>query len=184
MSRIYRALEKVEKDKKQKTEGVSFYANMEKELLSKEDGPILKSSHGTEGEWDQRIREEIPVLSAVPSSFAVEQFRKLKTHIFLGFNNPPHFFLITSSIRGEGKTTVARNLAIAISHELDRNAVLIEADLRKPGNGLGGQQNSKSLSDYLEGHINLSDLLRNSENGKPWVIQAGKSSAKATEMIG
>ncbi len=184
MSRIYRALEKAEKEKQQKTKGEPFYTNLEKEMFSKEDEPILKSTYGLEGKLYQLIREQSPILLADPSSFAAEQFRKLKTHIFLRFTNPPHFFLITSSIAGEGKTTAAINLAIAISQELDRTAILVQTDLRKAGSNLKGQESLRNLSNYLEGRIGISEILRNSEGGNLLFIPAGKPTAKPAEMIG
>ncbi len=184
MSRIYRALEKAEKEKQQKTKGEPFYTNLEKEMFSKEDEPILKSTYGLEGKLYQLIREQSPILLADPSSFAAEQFRKLKTHLFLRFTNPPHFFLITSSIPGEGKTTAAMNLAIAISQELDRTAILIQTDLRRAGSDFKGQESLRSLSNYLEGRIGISEILRNSEGGNLLFIPAGKPTAKPAEMIG
>jgi len=213
MSRIYRALEKAEKEKQQQTKGESFsripekemlskegepisgsvyglekgesFSRIpEKEMLSKEGEPISGSVYGLEEELYQLIREQSPVLLAHPSSFAAEQFRKLKTHLFLRFTTPPHFFLITSSIGGEGKTTTAMNLAIAISQEFDRKAILIQADLRKPPSDLKGQQSLRSLSNYLEGRIGISEVLTNSGNGNLLFIPAGKATVKPAEMIG
>ena len=44
---------------------------------------------------------------------------------------PPNLVLITSALPGEGKTFVSINLALSIAAELDRTALLIDADVAK-----------------------------------------------------
>ncbi len=138
MSRIYRALEKAEEEKRQKAvEEPSLRVFEEKVVLKKEE-PTLKFPEEkiTKIEKIKGLgppsKEEIPVLIVPPQSFAGEEFRKLKTQIFHRLPNPPHSILITSATPGEGKTMVSVNLAIAISQEIHGKAILIDGDLRKP----------------------------------------------------
>src|SRR3990170_5681389 len=62
------------------------------------------------------------------SSFA-EAVRTLRTGVMLSALDEPHkIVLVTSSVSGEGKTTVAMNLALALGH-LEHKALLIDADM-------------------------------------------------------
>jgi capsular exopolysaccharide synthesis family protein len=187
MSRVYRALEKAEEEKKQKVrEDPSLKPFGEKVVLKKE----VTTSKSPE-EKIQKLeelglppQEEAPVLIAPPHSFAGEQFRKLKTQIFHRLSSPPHSILVTSTTPGEGKTMVAVNLALAISKEIHRKAVLIDADLRKPSIHLDKSEDRKGLSNYLSEGIPLSEVLRKSEAENLQIITAGPPAPKSAELIG
>jgi len=197
MSRIYRALEKAEEEKRQKAvEEPSLKVFEEKVVLKKEE-PTLKFPEEKITKPEERItkinkiktlgppsKEEIPVLIVPPQSFAGEEFRKLKTQIFHRLPNPPHSILITSATPGEGKTMVSVNLAIAISQEIHGKAILIDGDLRKPGIHLEKSQNSKGLSNYLSDGTPLSEILINSEIENLRIITAGSPTRKPSELIG
>jgi capsular exopolysaccharide synthesis family protein len=65
----------------------------------------------------------------------------------------PKVILVTSSVRGEGKTTVAVNIA-ALLAQSGKSVLFVEADLRRPG--------STHLFDPSQGSTpGLSDLLSN-----------------------
>jgi capsular exopolysaccharide synthesis family protein len=67
-----------------------------------------------------------------PRSPIAESFRTLRSNLeFAGVDNPLKTLLITSSSPGEGKTTVAVNLAAAIAQG-GKKIVLMDADLRRP----------------------------------------------------
>lgn len=61
-----------------------------------------------------------------------EAFRRLRTNLrYVGAERPNNVITVTSSIPGEGKSTVALNFALACAEAGDR-VLLIDADLRKP----------------------------------------------------
>lgn len=65
------------------------------------------------------------------SHFA-ESFNRLRTSIrFARLDNPAHVLLVTGSVPGEGKTTVAVNLAESIAYS-GQKVLLVECDLRRP----------------------------------------------------
>jgi len=67
-----------------------------------------------------------------PYSSAAESFRHLRTGIdFARTDKPVRRILVTSPNRGDGKTVVAANLAMAFA-QADRNVLLVDADLRRP----------------------------------------------------
>lgn len=184
MSRVFRALEKAEKEKEEKSKkGPSFRMFEEKSASGKEkSAPRLSQERAVEVGIPSR--EEASILVAPPNSFAAEQFRMLKTQIFHWSSTPPHIILVTSSFPSEGKTTVSLNLALAIAQEIQKKAILIDADLRRPSTYFESHRNSKGLSNYLLGQMDLSEILVNSDIENLSFIPAGPSPKKSSELIG
>ena len=191
MSRIYRALEKAEEEKRQEIKvepSLKVFEEKskvfeEKSLLKKEP-PTLKFPEEEVEKWGLPSKEEVPVLMVPSNSIGEEEFRKLKTQIFLRSPNPPHSILVTSTAPEEGKTMVAVNLSRAISQEIHKKAILIDGDLRKPSIHLEKSQNAKGLSNFLSDGTPLSEILINSEIENLQVIMAGPSTPKSSELIG
>ena len=184
MSRIYRALEKAEEEKKQKVREDPSIKGFEEKAVLKKETPVLKFPEEKVETFVLPSKEEAPVLIAPPHSFAEEEFRKLKTQIFHRLPNPPHSILITSSVPEEGKTMVSVNLAIAISKEIQRKAILIDGDLRKPSIHVEKSRSAKGLSNYLSDGTPLSEILTNTEMENLQIITAGPTTHKSSELIG
>ncbi|MGH9678539.1 MAG: polysaccharide biosynthesis tyrosine autokinase, partial [Candidatus Acidiferrales bacterium] len=97
-------------------------------------------------------------LSATKPSVLADAFRATLTSIlYSGANgNRPHIIVITSANQGEGKTTVASNLALALAEigqsALMKSVLLIDADLRKPRlHEIFGVPNRWGFADLLQG---------------------------------
>ena len=183
MGRIFRAVEKVEKEKREKPiRDVPVRTAVEEIVEPKrEETPPPQREERLEV-IRPLIQEERPILTAPPDSFAADQFRKLKTQIFHWSPNPLRTILVTSSVPDEGKTMVAFNLATAISQEIHRKAILVDADLRKPSIHLKSQGGVKGLSNYLLDGTPLAEILIRHEDNF-WVVQAGPSSRQSSELI-
>lgn len=183
MSRVYRALEKAEEEKKKTRKGSPLKV-FEEKIISRETGPVLKKKPEElkDPELPRTDDASFDLVSLNP--FAMEEFRKLKTQVFHRLPNPPHSILITSAVPGEGKTTVALHLAKAISFEIHKRAILIDSDLRKPAIHFNGLQHAKGLTDYLSDNVPLSDVLLDSGTANLRVILSGPTSQKSTELIG
>lgn len=67
-----------------------------------------------------------------PRAPEVEAFRALRTNLqFAGIDRPLHTLLITSDGPGQGKSTIASNLAVVMA-QAGLTVALVDADLRRP----------------------------------------------------
>ena len=102
----------------------------------------------------------LEVLNHTTSAMA-ESFRALRTATLLSVpGRAPQTLLVTSSSAGEGKTTTAVNLAMALAQQ-QGEVLLIDCDLRKPGIARAlNLQNEKGLSTVLTGNDTLESALQ------------------------
>jgi capsular exopolysaccharide synthesis family protein len=129
------------------------------------------------GRWFQKRkasgRNQLALnLTKHPNSALSEAFRALGTAISVS-SRPVKTLLITSAQNGEGKTTIALNLAQALAQRRLR-VLLIDCDLRKGELGKAiGIENQKGLTDVLSGLHSLPEALRALEPNL-WVLPAGR----------
>lgn len=107
----------------------------------------------------KRSADEPRFFLDAPSSPEAEALRALCTSMMLSnAENPPQVVLVVSSFPGEGKTTVAVNLAIAMARQ--GSTCIVDADLRRghvaSAFGLSGKL---GLTDVLDGGIPLEHAL-------------------------
>lgn len=103
-----------------------------------------------------------------PLSLMAESFRGIRTSLSLSLaTREERCFAVTSSEPGEGKTTVALNLAIALARE-HRRVLLLECDMRRPrlkhvvGKALKADP-ARGVSTVLVGDSHLQDVVAHLE---------------------
>jgi capsular exopolysaccharide synthesis family protein len=127
-----------------------------------------------------------PLLTQVPGqSPRAESFRQIRTNLqFAHVSHQSRAVLVTSSLPGEGKTTTATNLAIAIAQG-GQSVVLVDADLRRPrvDEYLGLERNA-GLTTALIGRADLEDLLQPWGTDELYVLTAGQIPPNPSELLG
>jgi succinoglycan biosynthesis transport protein ExoP len=122
----------------------------------------------------KRLRAEnrLAMLSA-PDSLEAEAFRLLRTNLdFVNLERRAKTIMITSAVEGEGKSTTAANLAVALARA-GRRVVLVDLDLRRPFLDHFFNLPGAGLTEVVLGHAELDDALaaipigRFSANGNP-----------------
>lgn len=117
-------------------------------------------------------------------SLSMEAYRSLRTSIqYSGIDTELKSLVVTSSIPGEGKSTVAANLAKSFS-EMNKKVLLIDADLRKPTIHKKLQlSNQVGLSDLIVQKLNPSEVIQKVEDQFD-VLTAGKIPPNPAELVG
>ena len=80
---------------------------------------------------------------------------------------------VTSTLRGEGRTTVALGLAAALAQEIPLPVVLLETDLERPSLADDLTLANRGLCEYLGGELELDDLAQSTDLPGLRVIVAG-----------
>jgi capsular exopolysaccharide synthesis family protein len=123
-----------------------------------------------------------PYVAGNPRSPAAEAFRTLRANIeFSGKDGPPRTLLVTSSRPGEGKTTVAANLA-AIFAQGGKRVVLVDADLRRPSiHRALGIANRLGLSTLFRDSLKIETVCKSWDRMQ--VITSGSLPSNPAEML-
>lgn len=91
---------------------------------------------------------------------------------------------ITAAGPGEGKTITAINLAISLAGEVNQRVFLVDLDLRRPNiSRYLGIEPQHSLSDYLQGHATLQEILVNPGIDRLVVIPNETVFENSSEML-
>lgn len=145
---------------------------------------------------DHRLTGENKVLGGVPvaptagsrgqSPAFAEALRELRTNLtFLDVDNPPRIIVVTSSVSGEGKSTIAANLASAMSAGGEQ-VIVVDGDLRHPTMakifdvipGIG-------ITDVLTGKAEVEDVLQQrSDLPNLSILGSGRVPPNPTELLG
>ena len=113
-----------------------------------------------------------------------EAIRSIRTGVMLSSIDAPHkVLLVTSSIPGEGKTSVATNMALALGQV--RKVCLIDADMRRPtvAKVLGVDTTSKGLSNLVSGSDPTSECLHFNKELGIHIIPSGVVPPNPLELL-
>ena len=117
--------------------------------------------------YDQDVSAHPVILRDQPLAAPSEAVRRLRTNLqFIDIANRQRSIVISSSIPGEGKSTIAINLAVSMT-DAGARVILVDADLRRP-----------SIAEYLgiEGRVGLTTVLIGRAEVKDVVQPLGKTS--------
>jgi capsular exopolysaccharide synthesis family protein len=159
---------------------------------------LLPQGAGYEGDLDQASKfaripvEEVDVLPESriifhtdPNSPGADRFRLLRMRLRVLWNaRKLRTLLITSPLPGDGKSTIALNLATALAERGKRNVLLIEADLHHSllTEHLG-IKSGPGLAECLEDGLNPLSVVRRLEPLGWYLLAAGRPRSTPTELV-
>ena len=145
------------------------------------DTPILGSIA-----YDPDAAKRPLIVEVDPRSPRAEAFRVLRTNLqFVDAAAHPRTIVVTSSLAGEGKSTMAANLALTMAQAGSR-VCLIEADLRRRSKVLEymGLEGGVGLTDALIGRTDVIDVIQPYGGTNLWVLGAGPIPPNPSELLG
>lgn len=133
----------------------------------------------------KEFRKDILIYNKKISSVFFESIRVLRARIEKeAKKNDLKTILVTSAAPGEGKSTIAANVAMALAMN-GLKVVLVDCDLRSPSvrEILNMEDTKPGVFEFLEGKAELTDILQYHPDYKMYVIPGGKPCGNASEMI-
>lgn len=113
-----------------------------------------------------------------------EAYRRLRINVI--YANPDKQYkvmMVTSATKGEGKSTVAANLAITFS-EAEKSVLLIDLDLRRPTqHKIFGENREPGLTDTLFETVKLSSIVRNTVAPNVDLLTVGKKTPEPATVL-
>jgi polysaccharide chain length determinant protein (PEP-CTERM system associated) len=117
------------------------------------------------------------VIQANRNALGAEQFRVLAGRIIqLRDKKGACVMAVTSSVAGEGKTTLSMGLAVTLARDFLEETVLIDGDMRNPSIGARlGIEEEKGLMNVISGECELDKALYQHEQPTLKILPAGTS---------
>ena len=193
MAKIYEALQRAEKERKQNKEGGSSPSSDPAGVepsgvgsLQASTGSLLERVVGRfRGSplADETNKRRVTLLQ--PESYAAEQFRTLRARIdSLALQRPLNSIAMVSANSGDGKTTAAINLAVVTSMSLERRVLLIDCDLRRPSvHQALGLEPRGGLGEVLTGKVSFSEVVMPVEGHNLEILGVRSRPANPSELL-
>ena len=113
-----------------------------------------------------------------------ESYREMRSNLrFLELGNASRSLLVTSSVKGEGKSVTSINLAAALARA-ECKVLLVDADLRAPSiHSYLGLEGGAGLSTVLIGDSDLDDVVQPLELSNLTVLASGPVPPNPAELL-
>ncbi|MCA8969722.1 MAG: CpsD/CapB family tyrosine-protein kinase [Planctomycetes bacterium] len=120
-----------------------------------------------------------------PTGFRAEQFRALRNKLtVLNTDHASVTLVVTSAIQGEGKSTTALNLGMALAELEDHQILVAEFDFRRPSiERMLGLNPEPGLVELLHDGIGLDRAIRPSGIPNLDILAAGARPSNPSELI-
>jgi capsular exopolysaccharide synthesis family protein len=128
---------------------------------------------------------DAPVLGQFSSDrVAAEAIRNVCASILLSRSGePPRILMVTSSVLGEGKTTLAAALGGALA-DSGAKTLMVECDLRRPTfSKMFGVGSEGGLSLFLSGHVSPAPLVHATAHDNLFVVAAGPATPNPPALL-
>lgn len=132
--------------------------------------PLVKMRNGT---------AELPWVRTM----SIEAFLQLVTSIKYASDSRLNAIMVTSPSPGDGKSTVALNVALAMA-ELEPRVLLVDADLRRASLHLKlRMHNDRGLSDILVGRAKFNDVVQDTRYPGLDILTAGTPTPNPIKLL-
>jgi succinoglycan biosynthesis transport protein ExoP len=150
----------------------------------------VRDARRVEGLTDAPILGRIPAAPAklpvatAPQTPHAELFRQLRTNLeFLRVEDEPFSLVVSSSLPGEGKSTVTLNLALAFA-EVNERVLLVDADMRRPSVAERlDLEGAAGLSTVLVGRARIDDVVQEWGEHGLHVLTAGALPPNPAQLL-
>ena len=124
------------------------------------------------------------IVDKLPKSITAESYRSLRTNIqYSSIDKQVKTLVVTSSNAGEGKSTVAGNLAYTFFQN-GKRVLIIDCDLRKPSlHRKFNVSNEEGLTDVLVGTSKLNNVMKKIDDNL-YLLTTGTLPPNPAEIIG
>jgi protein-tyrosine kinase len=114
-----------------------------------------------------------------------DQYKLLRTQVVQKMKvNGWNALAITSPTEGCGKTLTAINLSISLARDVNHSVLLVDMDLRRPSiHSYFYSQEEPGISDYLEKHQKLNEILFNPNLERLVILPGNKPIENSSEML-
>lgn len=131
--------------------------------------------------WWKIIDKKLEIYVNNLNNCFLEKFRTLGKQIEL---KRKKILMVTSILDGEGKTTVAINLARSLANT-GKRVIFVDCDLRnsKTASLYGIKNTNANIECYLNCHKDLKDIILKSEENNLHLILAARSSLNSIELF-
>ena len=119
-----------------------------------------------------------------PKSPISESYRGIRTSIeFSNLDKEMKVINVTSSMKGEGKSTVIANLAVSFAN-LEKKVLLLEGDLRNPSvHRMFNISNINGLTDILLNNKNFAECVHCTEVKNLHILSCGAVPPNPSEIL-
>ena len=133
----------------------------------------------------------LPIYGSIPfqkdkitKSIHTEVFNNIRTNLqFLPGSEHTKIISITSSVSGEGKTTITANLAEALARG-NKDVIMLDLDMRKPSlHKEFNVENNIGMSEYLTMQYSLREVIKETDVFGLNIITAGAMPPNPSELI-
>lgn len=141
----------------------------------------------------ERLKSLGMITPDMPRSRIAEEYRTIKRPLLMNIAGKGaaevdniNVIMVTSALKGEGKTFSSINLALSIAMELDKTVLFIDADISNSSGGrlLGIDDDHPGLIDILENEgLGIGDIMLNTNLPNLRIIPAGHVHDNANELL-
>ena len=134
----------------------------------------------------QKEREHYLITDKTVPFNITESYKAMRTNLIFSLStSDKKIVAVSSALPGEGKSTIAANLAIAFSQLNENKVLLIDADMRKPvQHRLFNVKNNAGISEYLGKMKQKAECIKKSDVPNLDIMPSGSLPPNPSELLG